>query len=247
MVMGNHEFNAIAFAARDPEHPERFLRPHTPKNLKQHRAFREQSSEEQQGYYLAWFRTLPLWLDLGGLRVVHACWHQPSIDRIERILGGSRLQSFAQLAKAAKKSSSPTSLYEAVEVVLKGPELSLPSYGASPFRDKDQHERAEARVRWWKPGATTLKELAEVPNDDVLPNVRVRARDRSFSYNETVPVVYGHYWRTIEHEQHEISTEQTACVDFSAVRGGALTAYRWSGESTIDPKNFRPKRSKAQK
>ena len=29
-----------------------------------------------------WFRTLPLWLDLGGLRVVHACWHQPSMDRL---------------------------------------------------------------------------------------------------------------------------------------------------------------------
>jgi hypothetical protein len=40
-VMGNHEFNAIAWATSDPEHPD-------------------------------WFKTLPLWLDLGGIRVVHA-------------------------------------------------------------------------------------------------------------------------------------------------------------------------------
>ena len=27
--------------------------------------------------------TIPLWLDLGGLRVVHACWHEPSMRVLE--------------------------------------------------------------------------------------------------------------------------------------------------------------------
>jgi hypothetical protein len=26
--------------------------------------------------HLEWFRTLPIWLDLDGLRVVHACWDE---------------------------------------------------------------------------------------------------------------------------------------------------------------------------
>lgn len=33
-------------------------------------------------------------------------------------------------------------------------------------------------------------------------------------------------------------TDRTACVDFSAAKGGALTAYRWWGESTIWPENY---------
>ena len=38
IVMGNHEFNAIAFHTEDPENPGEFLRPHTCKNLKQHQS-----------------------------------------------------------------------------------------------------------------------------------------------------------------------------------------------------------------
>ena len=37
-VMGNHEFNAIAYHTPDPE-GDGFLRPHSEKNRKQHRAF----------------------------------------------------------------------------------------------------------------------------------------------------------------------------------------------------------------
>ena len=89
IVMGNHEFNALAYATKDPENPGEFLRPHNEKNARQHEAFLEQLTPEQRTRYLEWFLTLPLWLDLGELRVVHACWHQPSIDLIDRQLGGN--------------------------------------------------------------------------------------------------------------------------------------------------------------
>lgn len=42
MVMGNHEFNAISFATRDPERPGEFVRPHNKKNVKQHKVFTDQ-------------------------------------------------------------------------------------------------------------------------------------------------------------------------------------------------------------
>jgi len=53
-----------------------------------------------------------------------------------------------------------------------------------------------------------------------------------------VPVVYGHYWRTGTPEHGLDWTDTTACVDFSAVKGGNLTAYRWSGESTVRAENY---------
>lgn len=66
MVLGNHEFNAIAYATEHPDRPGEYLRPHNDKNTRQHAAFLEQLTAEQQRYYLDWFGTLPLWLDLGG-------------------------------------------------------------------------------------------------------------------------------------------------------------------------------------
>lgn len=39
VVMGNHEFNAIAWATPDPQRPDEALRPHTDKNRHQHQCF----------------------------------------------------------------------------------------------------------------------------------------------------------------------------------------------------------------
>jgi hypothetical protein len=90
-VMGNHEFNAIAWATPDPEHPGEFLRPHgKAANLQQHQAFlTEFEGTPEYSEVIAWFKTLPLWLDFGGLRVVHACWHQASIDQLQPLMGSN--------------------------------------------------------------------------------------------------------------------------------------------------------------
>jgi len=240
MVLGNHEFNAIAYATPDPEKPGHFLREHTGKNKKQHRAFLWQLTREQQDYYLAWFRTLPLWLDLGDLRVVHACWHQPSIDRIEKALGGNRFKNFEQIAAAARKSDKPGSLYQAVETILKGPELSLPDYDAPSFLDKDGTLRSEARIRWWKSGTTKLAEMVEVSSGHEMPDRVLRKPDQSFAYNDKIPVIYGHYWRKGSPVEHEDWTQYTACVDFSAVKCGTMVAYRWDGESEINWRHYHP-------
>lgn len=85
-VMGNHEFNAIAYATPDAEGG--FLRPRTEKNRYQHRAFLKQIGDGSEAHAdaVAWFVTLPLWLDLDGLRVVHACWHAPSQQALANCL-----------------------------------------------------------------------------------------------------------------------------------------------------------------
>ena len=96
---------------------------------------------------------------------MHACWHQPSIDRIREIIGGSRFTSPDQLVQAARKSEQPDPLYRAVDAVLKGPELRLARYGAPPFMDKDAHVRKDARVRWWKRGATDRGRTGRSPRE----------------------------------------------------------------------------------
>ena len=71
-VMGNHEFNALAYHSF---HNDNYLRLHTDKNTEQHQAFLNEYSDrpEAKDEVLDFFYNLPLWLDLDGLRVVHAC------------------------------------------------------------------------------------------------------------------------------------------------------------------------------
>ena len=244
VVMGNHEFNAIAFNTEWPAASDNYLRKHSSKNQRQHAAFLDQVPDEQRRRYIEWFMTLPLWLDLGDLRVVHACWHEPSIQTVEKVLGSNRFSTLEQIALA---SDSSDDLYTAVEVLLKGPELEMAPFKLPPYRDKGGDLRSRARLRWWVDGATTLADLAMIePNFTTeanepypdLPNDEVPAEDRAYVYDGAVPVFFGHYWRQGAPAEKKDWSERAACVDFSVAKGGPMTAYRWSGENIIDPTNF---------
>lgn len=244
MVLGNHEFNALAYATEWPAGSGKYLRPHddpdhpwSAKNEKQHAEFLRQVTGEARAEYLAWMQTQPLWLDLGGIRVVHACWHAESIA----VLGDDRISTVEQLVRMSTEGDP---MYQAVETLLKGPEISLVEHGQPPYLDKDGHAREQARLRWWNGAATTLADLAEISSTftaadgtpyPALPAVEV---ERSHVYGDPVPVFYGHYWRQGSPRHLHDWTEYSACVDFSAVKGGALTAYRWSGEQRVNPENY---------
>lgn len=251
IVLGNHEFNAMAYATEWPAGSGKYLREHgdpcsvrSAKNEKQHEAFLAQVTGAERVRYLQWFWTLPLWLDLGGIRVVHACWHQPSIDVIRNALSGDRFVAVEQLVRA---STAGDPLYAAVETVLKGPEISLTAYGCEPYLDKDGNPRDSARLRWWNDADNTLYDLAEMGGSvttvdgrpyPALPRTDVPVHDRSYVYTGEIPVFYGHYWRRGDPRRRHDWTGRTACVDFSAVKGGELVAYRWSGEGTIEPGHY---------
>jgi hypothetical protein len=84
-VMGNHEFNAIAWFLPDPECPGEYLRKrhsakYGDKNRRQHEAFLAAVEGTRHHKELVdWFLTLPLFLDLPGIRLVHACWHPAAL------------------------------------------------------------------------------------------------------------------------------------------------------------------------
>ncbi|HYN32013.1 MAG TPA: metallophosphoesterase [Ilumatobacteraceae bacterium] len=239
IVMGNHEFNAIAYDTPHPDRSGEFLRPRNAKNSKQHKAFLEQVDADASAEYLEWFMSFPLWLDLGEVRLIHACWHEPSMREVEATLGSDRFSSRDQFVRATTKKDP---LYEAIEVLLKGPEIDLAKHGMPPYYDKDGHARTKARVAWWKDDATTLRDLAVMDGNfetadgepyPALPDVEVAESERSFSYRGEVPVFYGHYWRSGRPQAGVDFARRTACVDFSAITSGKLAAYRWDGEREI--------------
>lgn len=238
-VMGNHEFNAVAWATPDDHTPGQFLRPHEDKNRRQHRAFLDQVGEGSALHreLIAWFKTLPLYLDLDGLRVVHACWHpralvtlQPFLDDRQRILP----TAWPALCQRG------TDAYEALETVLKGLEIPLPS--GSEFADKDGNPRRNIRTQWWNLDGLTYRDLAMVP-EDVIPLIPHEpiAADVLPGYDGQKPLFIGHYWLMSEPRP---LNRHIACVDYSIAaqhvggQAGKLCAYRFDGERELGAEKF---------
>jgi len=227
-VMGNHEFNAIAWATPDPEHPGKFLRDHhKPGNREQHQAFLDEvECTPHQKEITDWLKTLPLWLDLGGLRIVHACWHQASMDRLQPLMGPKQTLT-DELTRFGNCKSHWA--YEAIETICKGPEVRLPE-GYS-FKDKEGKVRTEVRVRWWQEDLSTYRTAAIGPPSEMqmIPDEPMPAEWTRHRYSGP-PVLFGHYWFT---GKPAVISPRFACLDYSAARDGPLVAYRWDGEEEL--------------
>jgi len=232
-VMGNHEFNAIAWAT--PDNNGGYLRPHSEKNNRQHAAFLQAYAGFAADYTdaIGWFRTLPLWLNLGELRIIHACWEQQSIDRILEVRRGDSQLDDALLEAACHSGSWQ---FAAIETLLKGKEIPL-QHGAS-FRDKDGNLRRHVRIRWWDRDATTYRAAFMGPEsartyitDDEI------AGDHLVDYaHDAPPVFLGHYW--MEGAPAPLA-QNIACLDYSVAKpGGKLVAYRWNGERRLRQEAF---------
>ncbi|EDY87606.1 metallophosphoesterase [gamma proteobacterium HTCC5015] len=235
-VMGNHEFNAVTWTLPDPDKPGAFLRPHNDKNHHQHQAFLEQLGEGSKPYRAAldWFKTLPLWLDLDGLRVIHACWHPSSIDLLRPHLDDQNRLLDSAWYTLGKKG---TEEFEALEIVLKGFELELPE--GAVFYDADGHPRRRIRTRWWDNSANTYRGLARVAHSqiDSIPDSPAPL-DTLPRYANDKPLFVGHYWLN---GTPEPLSNSIACVDYSvaAAKGDRkMCAYRWRGEAHLNRDHY---------
>lgn len=232
-VMGNHEFNALGFHTPKQEQTAQWLRPRTDKNVKQHIAFLQAylDKPDELQTVLEFFRTLPLWLDLGDIRIVHACWSQEVMTRLAARHKASHLSN-KLLALASRKG---TQEYQDLELLLKGKELPLNN---ASFFDKDGTERNEIRVRWWDAAATTYQQAylgpesarTSIPDDDTHG-----AHLIEYSH-DAPPLFLGHYWMS---GTPEVLAPNIACVDYSVAKpGGKLVAYRWQGEQRLRNDHF---------
>lgn len=232
-VMGNHEFNALAFHTRSPDDPDAFCRPHLDRNVHQHIQTLDQFDARELDSALKWFATLPPAVDLGDLRVVHACWDQPCIDVIDQALrceGGALSTEF--LAPATRIGEP---LFRAVERVMKGPELPLPE--GITVTDKEGNVRRRIRIRWYDNPAKQTWRSYSLPVKPDLPDESVPTDAPAAPYPVDAPPVFvGHYWlpdATPAPLRHNV-----ACLDYSVARHGFLTAYRFDGESRLSRDRF---------
>ncbi len=233
-VMGNHELNASAYFHVDP-HTGKPLRRHDDENRKQHGAFlAEVEGTPLHAELIGWFLTLPLWLDLPGLQVVHACWHPSSMRYLSGRLQDRRLplELLAEATLEPADGSKPapgTTLFGAVEALTKGIEVPLPE--GVVFQDHGGRERRHARVPWWKADATYRDSLgvddaarSQLPQTP-LPDHAVAGMQRE------KPVLFGHYWMS---GVPTVAGPLATCIDYSIAQKGLLCAYRFDGEPTLE-------------
>ncbi len=233
-VMGNHELNAVAFHTLGPDGV--YLRRHNDKNIKQHRAFLEAYADDpaEMSSVLDWFSSLPLWLDLNGIRIVHACWHEPSMQALQLHLHADNSMQDGLIVNASTDGSPE---FDAVEILLKGMEVALPA--GTTFLDKDKNERSQVRTKWWLQKPATFADLA-LPDYVVRDNpglAEVPAPPDTFIDHGPKPVFFGHYWLN---GTPAPLADNAACVDYSVAgkKGGLLAAYRWQGEASLRNDNF---------
>ena len=184
-------------------------------------------------YWIDWFRTIPLWLDLGGLRVVHACWHPASMA----VLGDGTLTD-AMVAAPKGSADVRGDRGRAEGSRDRDGRRGVPRQGRPPpGQGAVQVVETRCRARCGRPPRSPA---TRTPRRRRSPFAAAAGHRRSPaewpSAPTDVPVLYGHYWRSGT-PSVDVGGK-SACLDWSVAKGGPLVAYRWSGESELVSDNL---------
>ena len=230
-VMGNHEYNALAFATLDPSNPAQYLRSHNEVHTRQHEAFLAEVpfGSEQHEYWLQRLYEIPLWSETEFACFVHACWDVDSMAVLQPFLTDNNCLTEQGLIATSKKGSAE---FDALERVLKGVETPLPK--GIVMVDKEGTKRTRVRVRWWidelhkrtihEVARAPASALAQIPKDILAENI-------DFALKTQKPVFVGHYWLTGEPKP---LSPQVACTDYSAaIDSGYITCYQLDTEQPL--------------
>lgn len=148
--------------------------------------------------------------------------------RDERARSSHRRESILTEA-GFRASAKGSAAYRDCEIILKGPEITLPD--GVWYRDAQGSKRTKTRTRWWDATATTIRAACvETSIAEQLPETPVPP-ESVIALDELKPVLFGHYW--MEGAPFLLGSART-CLDFSIAKGGVLCAYRFDGERRLD-------------
>ncbi|MFZ1676218.1 MAG: hypothetical protein WAT91_03035, partial [Saprospiraceae bacterium] len=191
-----------------------------------------QNKQEEYNEYIDWFKTLPLYYETGNVRAVHACWDYKTISYLQSVLSDTKLTDDLIYESAIKG----TKINEAIEITLKGKEISMPE--GLDFTDKDGAIRKEIRIKWWEdPLKCTYKEISVEPLKN-LPDVSVdksQITNLDFYSDSDKPVFFGHYWLR---GNPTLYRGNICCLDYSVAKEGYLVAYRFDEERKLDSRKL---------
>ena len=235
--MGNHEYNAIAYMTPSPEGSgHEYLREHNHRHTRIMRETLDQFADYQDEwqYLINWFLTIPVFLELPGFRVVHACWDEALIDEFK----ARRNTNQIDMDFLVKSSDLDSFEFDVMDRLLRGTNLKLPD-GMS-IEGKDGYVREFFRTMFWSDQPDVYQDIVFQP-DPLPPEIaakRLSDSDRAKLLNypeDRPPLFFGHYWRM---GKPECIKPNLACLDYSAVKYGKLVAYRFDGEKELSDDKF---------
>ncbi len=231
-ILGNHEINAIYYSLLDRQGK------HLSKRWSRLRLDLNLTLSEFSGHmaewrsHIKWMRTLPMFLEFDGFRVVHACWQDENIRILKENIDGSRLKK--SFLKQIGKNN--TDLARAFWETCKGIDFQLPK----DLLVFDQQGRAHRsfRSKWWlDPDGMTFCELSfesrfNLPGYTIPEQITVSRKP----YPKKDPIVFfGHYCMK---NGTNIIDSNICCLDSCVSRKGKLTAYQWNGEKKLRAENL---------
>lgn len=236
-IMGNHEFYSLGWhTPAPPGSGRRFVREHLPRHERLIRETLAQFEGHPQEWrdYLDWFQRLPLLIDAGRFRLVHACWDAQLIARLRQQYPDAVVDR-AFLEASAQDGSFADAVFNRL---LRGTDLPLP-HGLSQVSDEG-YIRRYFRTKFWEDDPQTYGDIVFQP--DALPEQAARTllgereKRQLLHYGADQPLLFvGHYWRR---GQPAPIRANLACLDYSAVKYGKLAAYRLDDETRLDPNKF---------
>ncbi len=231
-ILGNHEYSAILYYIKDSKGV--YLSKHIAGNRNQIQSTITAffTREEEWRDHRKWLRTLPLYLDLKEIRIVHAYWNNSDLDYLKGFIPAGRLKKDFLRTIHEKQHSSANIILR----ILKGLDFKCPS--DLILKCSEGLSRKSFRMNWWEsPLNKTFRSLA-FGNKFTLPEYTVPRElapsFKPYDLNEP-PVFVGHYNLS---EGASVMQENICCVDSGVVGNEILSAYRWSGETKLSAANI---------
>ncbi|MGM0521717.1 MAG: metallophosphoesterase [Pseudomonadota bacterium] len=237
IVMGNHEYNALAYCHPAPAGSgKRWLREHTPRHNRIIQDTLEQYRDHTNEWddTLAWFKTIPLFLELDGIRVVHACWDNALIAELrQRSLNACMDEAFL-----VESTDPSTQAFRILDRLTRGTHIPLPS--GIEIHSGDGFTRKSFRTHFWSQTPQVWGDVVFQPDNlpgdlEARPLTDTERARLSYYGSDEPPLFIGHYWCE---GIPALPTANIACLDYSAVKYGRLVAYRWSGETELSADHF---------
>ncbi len=232
-ILGNHEINNILYHLKN-EMKEPLLREKgkryasVTKTVLEYKFFPEEWKSMRK-----WLRTLPMFIDLGGIRIAHAYWSDKNINILKNQLPEGKIPRsiFRDLVLHPELELS-----QAILQTTRGVHLVLPP----DLKIYDHRKRGHRffRIRWWEsPEGKTFHDYSyeskfHLPKytipPEIYPQYEIYPKDAP-------PVFFGHY---CQGRGPYIIGKNLCCVDACVTIRKALAAYRWNGETELNPENL---------
>ncbi|HBY54274.1 MAG TPA: metallophosphoesterase [Marinilabiliales bacterium] len=231
-ILGNHEMYAVLYYLRDIE--GKYYKKRIPKYQLQINQTLEEFVlfKDEFKSHLKWMRTLPMFLDFGDIRIIHACWDDENVKLLKNILTEPKLTKTVLREIALNGTKFSESFWQSC----KGIDFELPKNLL--IFDDDGRPHRSFRMKWWEnPEGKTFKEVSiesrfELPAY-TIPRELVKFRQ---PYPENAPIVFFGHFSLVE--GFGILKDNVCCVDAGVSRTGRLLAYRWNGEQKLNESNF---------